>query len=571
MNSNSGMKLTGDAEDADSIRLAANPPPPKTAPWHRHLLNLAIVGLISLFILAPGIDLLPLTDRDEALYVQASRQMLETGNWIDIRFQQEPRYKKPVGIYWLQGMSAMMFGDGAASPLWVYRLPSLIGALLTALFTYLIAARMAGTKAGLVAGILAASTVELAFEARIGKTDAMLCAAITAAQFGLLSTYLDPERKQVLWRNTLFWLAMGVGTLIKGPVAPMICGFTILGLTATERNLSLVRGLSPIRGVVAYMLVVLPWLAAIGWISNGAFFEQSVGHDMLGKIATAQESHGAPPGTYLIVSLATFWPLSIFASLALLWGWRNRQLPAIRFLFFWAVPAWLVFELIATKLPNYILPMMPALAILTGLALANAGLKTGSRWFRFTYLCLAIVGTILAVGLNAAFFAIEDRLNWTGIALGIVLIGVSLGAWRLLIQNRMESGLAAMVATAALAYCLAFYVILPQAKQIWLSDRIAEAALSTNSCANPERLSVGYEEPSVVFRLGTGMQRVGVQEAAQAYHKSSCVFAAVAVEQSAQFLNQLHSLGEQTLPKEVIEGRNLNGFQLRRMVIFVKG
>lgn len=541
-----------------------------TATWHRHILNLVIVSLVSLFLVAPGINLLPLTDRDEALYVQASRQMLETGDWIDIRFQQEPRYKKPVGIYWLQGITAKLIGDGAASPLWVYRLPSLVGALLTVCFTYAIAARMAGANAGLMAGLLAASTIELAFEARIGKTDAMLCATLVAAQFGLLCAYLDPERKQVLWRNALFWLAMGLGTLIKGPVAPMISGFTILGLTATERNLSLIRALSPIRGVLAFLLVVLPWLAAIGWISKGAFFAQSVGHDMLGKIATAQESHGAPPGTYLVVSLATFWPLSIFASLALIWGWRQRQQQAVRFLFFWAVPAWLVFELIATKLPNYILPMMPALAALTGLALTDQGLRTESRWFRFTYFGIAAIGAALAIGMNAGFFAIENHINWAGVAVGILVIVLSVSAWRLLVHNRLRSGLAATFLCAALAYILAFAIILPQTKQIWLSDRIMEAAARNGHCANSQRFSVGYEEPSVVFRLGTDVKRVGADEAAEAYHQASCAFAAVADEQAAQFQARLASLGEQAAPVEAIEGRNLNGFKLRRMQIFAK-
>ena len=85
-------------------------------------LALALLGLV---LLAPGIGHLPLTDRDEARFVQASRQMLETGNLVDIRFQDEPRYNKPVGIYWLQATSAaasrLATGDG---PLWSFLLAS---------------------------------------------------------------------------------------------------------------------------------------------------------------------------------------------------------------------------------------------------------------------------------------------------------------------------------------------------------------------------------------------------------------------------------------------------------------
>ncbi|MCJ8509412.1 glycosyltransferase family 39 protein [Rhizobium lemnae] len=536
----------------------------------RHVLNLIIIGLVSLFLFAPGINLMPLTDRDEALYVQASRQMLETGDWVDIRFQQEPRYKKPVGIYWLQGLSAKVFGEGAASPLWIYRLPSLFGALLTAFFTYAIAARIGGSKAGLIAGLLAASTVELAFEARIGKTDAMLCAMIVASQFGLACAYLDPQRRQVLWRNGLFWIALGLGTLIKGPVAPMIAGLTIIGLTATERNLSLIRALSPVRGVLVYLLVVLPWLAAIGWISKGAFFAQSVGHDMLGKVATGQEGHGAPPGTYLLIGLGTFWPLSIFASLAILWGWTQRKSPEVRFLFFWAVPAWLIFELIATKLPNYILPMMPALAVLTGLALADKGLRTESRWFRFTYFGIAALGILLAIALNAVFYVSEHRLSWLGMALGCVLALVAVAAWRLLVANKMREGIAVSILAAGMAYVLAFAIILPGAERLWLTDRIANAATKMITCPAPIILTVGYEEPSLVFRLGTGMQRLAADDAATAFYRSSCAFAAVTVGESENFQKSLLALGEVTTPVQIVEGRNLNGFNLRQMQVFLK-
>ncbi|WP_313291923.1 ArnT family glycosyltransferase [Rhizobium rhizoryzae] len=574
MRIDSGVETRRVAGDAIALHPAPEPAPGRAmhrpAEWRRHVLNLILIGLVGLFLFAPGISLMPLTDRDEALYVQASRQMLETGNWVDIRFQQEPRYKKPVGIYWLQGLSAKVFGEGAASPLWIYRLHSLVGALLTAFFTYAIAARMGGSKAGLIAGLLAASTVELAFEARIGKTDAMLCAMIVASQFGLACAYLDPQRRQVLWRNGLFWIALGLGTLIKGPVAPMIAGLTIIGLTATERNLSLIRALSPVRGVLVYLLVVLPWLAAIGWISKGAFFAQSIGHDMLGKVATGQEGHGAPPGTYLLVGLGTFWPLSIFASLAILWGWTRRTRPEVRFLFFWAAPAWLLFELIATKLPNYILPMMPALAALAGLALADKGLRTESRWFRFTYSGIAALGILLAIALNAVFYVSEHRPSWPGIALGCVLVLMSVAAWRLLVAHKMREGIAASILAAGLAYILAFAIILPGAERLWLTDRIADAAQKMINCPAPTILSVGYEEPSLVLRLGTGMQRLAADDAAAAFHRASCAFAAVRVEESASFQKSLLALGEVATPLQIVEGRNLNGFNLRQMQVYLK-
>lgn len=564
--------MNGDAGDASAFPFAAGPretAPPKEG-VRAHLPYLLLLLALAMAILLPGINSLPLTDRDEALYVQASRQMLETGNWVDIRFQEDPRYKKPVGIYWLQGLAATVTGGGAASPLWVFRLPSLIGAVLTVLFTYAIAARISGRQAGLIAGILAAATIELAFEARIAKTDAMLAATIVAAQFGLLCAYLDPQRKQILWRNGLFWLAMGLGTLIKGPVAPMIAGFTILGVTGMERNLSLIRALSPMRGVAAYLLVVLPWLLAIGWISKGAFFQESVGHDMLSKIATGQESHGAPPGTYLLVALGTFWPLSIFASLAFVFAWHKRREPAIRFLFFWAVPAWVVFELIATKLPNYVLPMMPALAALTGIALAEGGLKTTNRWFRFTYLGIAAGALLLGGGLNILFFQMEGHVHWPGLALALIAIALATVSTLLLMKNRLRDGFVALTAAALTLYGMGYALLLPDARDLWLSDRLAEAFARQTTCSNPLKITIGYAEPSVVFRLGTDMRRLGAARAAEAFHQSPCAILAVTSGELAPFREALDRLGEAAQEKATVSGRNLNGLKLQKLHIFTK-
>jgi 4-amino-4-deoxy-L-arabinose transferase-like glycosyltransferase len=496
--------------------------------------------------------------------------MLESHNWIDIRFQDNPRYKKPVGIYWLQGLTGLASGYGEKSPLWVYRLPSLIGAILVGLFTYGMANRISGHKAGLIAGLLAVTTVELALEARIAKTDAMLCATILACQFALLHACLDPERRQVFWRNALFWLSLGLGILIKGPMAPLIIGLTGLGLTLTERSFSLLRSLSPVKGIIAMAAVVLPWLIAIGMISGGDFFRESLGHDVLGKIATAQESHGAPPGTYLAVALGTFWPLSVSASLAFVFAWKNRRDKAVQFLFFWAVPAWLVFELTATKLPNYVLPMMPALAVLTAVALTQGGLRRDTGWFRFTYFGMAAGGLILGIGLNVALYHFQGHVSVAGVALGLLVAVAGIVAWRLFLADRLMPGLAAMTVSAGLAYTMAYAVLLPQAREFWLSDRIAEAVASARTCSNPQMIVAGYGEPSIVFLLGTRTRLVDAQQAAVLFQEADCAVAVVADEDSAAFRAELARRGTPVSETATTVGRNVNGMKRRTMRIFAK-
>ena len=92
--------------------------------------------LLTLFILIPGLKTLPTTDRDEAYFVQATRQMLQTGNYFQIRFQEQTRFQKPPGINWLQALSVSLISEPSSSQIWAYRLPSLLGGLFSVLLLY---------------------------------------------------------------------------------------------------------------------------------------------------------------------------------------------------------------------------------------------------------------------------------------------------------------------------------------------------------------------------------------------------------------------------------------------------
>src|SRR5690606_30270389 len=108
-----------------------------------------------------------------------------------------------------------------------------------------------------------------------------------------------------------------------------------------------------------------PWLVAVQRATDGAFLREALGSDFFAKAAGGEESHGLPPGFYLLLVTVTFWPGSMLAGWALGESWRNRVEPAVRFLLAWLVPSWILFELVPTKLPHYVLPLYPALALLT--------------------------------------------------------------------------------------------------------------------------------------------------------------------------------------------------------------
>src|SRR5450631_1019277 len=321
---------------------------------HRRACGLLIV--FSLIAFLPGFFQIPPVDRDEARFAQATKQMLESGQYVDIRFQDEVRYKKPVGIYWLQA-AAVKAGEAAGIPqarstIWLYRLPSLFGAI----------------GAALLAALMMASSVLLGVEARLAKTDAVLLLTSVAAMGAMARIYLMSRRTPELavgWRlPAILWTALAAGVLIKGPLILMFVGFAALALSIADRSGRWIWSLRPLAGLAWLIVLVLPWFAAIIVKSGGGFLAQSVGEDMLAKVIGGQESHGAPPGYYFLLFWVTFWPGCVLAGLAAPRVWQARHEPGARFLLAWLLPSWAVFEAVITKLPHYVLPLYPAIAIL---------------------------------------------------------------------------------------------------------------------------------------------------------------------------------------------------------------
>src|SRR5437868_3786097 len=186
--------------------------------------------LLSLARFAPGQASLPLLDRDESRYTQATAQMFETGNFVDIRFQDQPRYLQPAGIYWLQAASVSLLSDPELRDVWAYRIPSLIGATLAVLLTAWIGNLLFGAPTGFLAAALMAMSLILGIEARMAKIDATMLAAVLAAQAALAKIYLDSasDRKTSgRWAAT-FWLALGIGLMLKGPIILLVVFGTIV-------------------------------------------------------------------------------------------------------------------------------------------------------------------------------------------------------------------------------------------------------------------------------------------------------------------------------------------------------
>jgi 4-amino-4-deoxy-L-arabinose transferase-like glycosyltransferase len=508
----------------------------------RSKLAYLLVLLFGLALYLPGFTTIPAVDRDEARFAQSSRQMLQTGDYIDIRLQDEARLKKPAGIYWLQAAATKLAGgEDAANPIWTYRLPSLIGALGAILMTLAIGRRWLGLEAGFLGAAVMAATLLLGFEARQAKTDAFLLLTVTVAMAGLAEAWIagPPAPIRRGWWIA-FWAAIGAGILIKGPIVVMVAGLTALALTLHDRSAVWLKRLRAWPGAAITLGITLPWLITITISSHGAFWTQSLGGDMASKLAGAQESHGGVIGTYLALFPLTFWPGSLFAILALPWVWRNRRDRAVMFCLAWTLPSWIVFEIVPTKLPHYVLPLYPAIALLTCASLADRlGVAWATGWRRLlpriVIAVWGLTGFVLGGLIVAAGPLGDGRFSiWGTLAAVIVWALTAAGAvtcWRGWRGRSVAISLAGSVA----AYGLIFSLALPTLDAPWVAPRLEKLLTQKLPGGHGPVLIAGYGEPSAVIALGTDIRFGNGADAARFIADNKTAIAIVERDQAQAF------------------------------------
>jgi 4-amino-4-deoxy-L-arabinose transferase-like glycosyltransferase len=520
----------------------------------------AALILLSLLAYLPGLQTIPPVDRDEPRFAQATKQMLETGDYVDIRLQEVPRYKKPVGIYWLQAALVRATGQGPEAPIGAYRLASLFGATLAVLLAYWAALPLFGRRAAFIGAAALSLSLILAVEAHLAKTDATLLLTVLLAQGALARIYLPREGgRPPLSAALLFWLGIGLGILVKGPVIVMVSGLTIAALVALDRKAEWLKGLRPLVGVPLAAAIVLPWFLAILKISGGAFLEQSIGTDLLGKVGSGAEGHSGPPGLHFLLFWFIFFPAVMLAPLAVPFVWRNRRLAAVRFALAWIVPNWIVFEAVTTKLPHYTLPLYPAIAMLVGAAVID-GLPTGTIWTRLAAIPAAIFAVAVPLAGVVLLAVLEGAVSVVGI--GSILVALALSAFAVRASFR-DAPLAAasLVCVAALVgYVTVFGAILPRLDAFRVSGRLAEAVAAAG-CPAPQVAAAGYVEPSLVFLVGTGTELVKGAEAADFLAGDGCRVALVEARQAARFTARAKVLGLVLDKRATVTGIAIGGFR----------
>jgi 4-amino-4-deoxy-L-arabinose transferase-like glycosyltransferase len=355
----------------------------------------------------------------------------------------------------------------------------------------------------------------------------------------------------------VFWGALAAAILIKGPVAPMVAGLAMIVLAVWDRRAGWIAGLKWWWGLIIVLAVVGPWAGAVTVATDGGFWTEAVGSDLAPKLAGGQETHGAPPGYHLLLTPILSFPTTLLLPAAAVAAWRFRSEPGVRFALAWLVPTWLVFELLPTKLPHYLLPAYGALAWLSARALSEP-LGAVVRWLGAGL--TAVVGLALAGGvfyLLSLYGTAGDA--WAAVIAAALLAAAGLvGGW-LLLRRAPEEALAAALALGLLGHAALAALLAPRLDPLWLSARLEAAMqnarlLPRQGMAEAPVAVAGYAEPSLVFALGTDTGLQGPDQAAQAVVESRPAIVEQADE--AAFRQALKVRGGQAHQVAVVKGIN---------------
>jgi 4-amino-4-deoxy-L-arabinose transferase-like glycosyltransferase len=521
-----------------------------------------------LFMSMPGLGKLPVIDRDESRFAVASVQMAESGDYVNIRFQDEARNKKPAGSYWAQTAMIKLFSGPGERRIWAQRLPSVIAALIAVLATYWAGIPMLGRRSAFIgAGLLAVSMLTV-FEAHIAKTDAMLlaCAALLLVSFSHLRQ--GASRFYAL----IFWAAMGVSIMVKGPVIPALALLTLTTLWIWERGETRLRWMGKLwfwPGPILCLLIVLPWSIMIWQATDGQFFRDALGGDFGSKVLSAQEKHGGPPGLYLLTLPIFFWPGSLLLFAGFVFAARvvkggkgsdNPVVQAMRLALCFAVPFWFVLELVPTKLPNYLLPVYPAIALMAGGAMVTILSVKEFVWSRrLGALLFVTCGMAITVSLMLAESFFGPAAAWPYIMGGAAILSILVTGAAFAV-NKSRLALTGAFLSSLILNPASYHFLLPSLTKLRLADRV-EAEIHASGArlprsGGPEVLAHNFTEPSLIYRLGKDVRLGNQIKLDQSTAPGTLIVSDILRPDSETFFNEFKQAGLCRAEFAKIEGFN---------------
>ena len=447
-----------------------------------------------------------LWDRDEPRFSRATVEMVESGNYLVPTFNGQLRADKPILIYWLMSLPVRLLGPSELA----CRLVAPVATLITALLTFWIARRLTGPKPALMAGLVLMLSPLMAVSGTAATTDALLLACISGAIATLLLSWFQGFK---VWHLPLMILALAGAILTKGPVGlavPLlvITAVMIFAKGGALRPLPYLGWL--VFAIASATLLFLAWGLPANAATNGEFLRLGIGKHVVDRSLNAMESHGGHSFVfyfyYLPVILMAFFPWTLY--LPRLFSRLSPLAPDERgrkLLLCWGLPVILLMSLVATKLPHYILPAWPALAIATALGLQRAiheGLE-GNRTLaaRIGVGLFLLVGLILGLALICApwFLPIFGvRLPATG--MGVVFLTMVFLAWQHYRRARHRTVAGILIAGMMTVFLSAALFLLPAIESYKLAPLIA-SFIQEQTRPDTPLSTCGYGEPSLNFYL----------------------------------------------------------------------
>jgi len=355
-------------------------------------LYLALFFLGAVLLYSIGNWSLPLIDRDEPRFAEASREMRQSGDFLIPRLNGDYRFDKPPLIYWCQVLSYDVLGENDFAA----RFPSAVFAALAAVVTLIFASRLGGPRIGVWSGIIFATSLQVFIHARAAVADMPL------VFFFLTATWADWERirnpKSTFWWWT-FYLSLGLGFLSKGPPALLPILFAPF-LSILNRAPFRLKFRSALLGALVVLTVIGLWGIPALIATNGAYLKIGIGKHVLQRSLQPMESHGGAGlggyflflPFYLVVSFFSFFPWCVFLPACVKRLFTHRE-PEENYLLGPILIVLFVFTLIQTKLPHYVLPAYPMLSILVARQAAESRWRQGLLGIALAlYLLIALVG-----------------------------------------------------------------------------------------------------------------------------------------------------------------------------------
>ena len=366
------------------------------------LVHFAILIAAHVLLTFPNLGRASLWDDDEGLNAEAAREMVESGNYVSPTFNYKLRTAKPVLLYWARlrrtscsGTTNSPPGCRPHSPAWVT----------------LLARLRDGTphlrrRAGLLSALILASTLEFGLIAHAATPDGLLLVATTAT----MCFFRRVDESGNGWWYVPAGAAAGVAVLAKGPIGLALPGLIVLVYLGWERRWSVLADRRLGWGVAACLLVAVPWYVLVAVETKGEWVRKFFLNEYVNRALEPLERHDGPIFFHVAGILVLFAPWSVFAWPTLRSATRDarsdRERSGARLLLCWAGVTVAVFSLAATKLPNYVLPAYPPLAVLTGVYLDRwrRGVSTVGSWAMPTaagwliFVAFATAGGLMVAG-----------------------------------------------------------------------------------------------------------------------------------------------------------------------------